>query len=143
MGSLEPIPTDHRVKLGLHPGKVIISSRGKHANFTQKGWESELNLLAAQATAAPRRPFDSHCNYLSQKRLERRKIERKMCSQRSMLGKLGSLCVLFSDCASPLYLSPVLTRGKPHCFHTSHLKLTGASTFRKLCHSVTFAVLLV
>lgn len=60
-GSLEPIPAYLRVRLGLHPGKVIISSQGKHANFTQRDRESESNL-AALTTAAPRRPFDSHCN---------------------------------------------------------------------------------
>lgn len=124
---LEPIPT-YRVMLGLHLGNVINTSQREtcmSVNSTQKGCQSEIKL--PQTTAAHR----THVNHSTaiaiiqvrkRKRLKRGKFERKMCSQRSMLGKLGSLCVLFSDCTSPFHLSPVLTGGKPHCFHTSHLK---------------------
>lgn len=127
-GSLEPIPAYLRVKLGLHPGKVIISSQGKHANFTQRDRESESNL-AALTTAAPRRPFDSHCNIKAgnRKDLKEERLKERCAVNVQCLAYRQRVCIVFW---LPLTFPPVscLDKGKPQCFHTSHWKLTGAST---------------
>lgn len=133
-------PSLPRVKLGSHPDKVIISSQGKHANFTE---EDE----SRNSTSRQRKPhFDSHCNYLSQKTektRKRRDWKKDVQSAFNARQTWQPVCTVFW---LRLTFPPVscLDKGKttllPRITFKTHWSVHLSA---KLCHSATFAPLLV